>query len=220
MAIRSCTSMRQRLMDYWLSLRLSDKPLPGQHLLQSGCSETSQSDAPLMSDALATYLQLKGVDKDKTYIRGAQRNVKYVIDCLGDRPIDHYLSSDAAMLRDKLLDKGLAVASIKRNFSTIRSIVNLIITEQGLDCRNAFARTYMPEERRDGRLPIPIECIRIIQNDCEAMNDDLRWIVALLSDTGMRLGETVGSAKSDIVIHPEIPHVQLTPHPWRRLKQR
>ena len=122
------------------------------------------------------------------------------------------------MLRDKLLDKGLAVASIKRNFSTIRSIINLIITEQGLDCRNAFARTYMPEERRDGRLPIPIECIRAIQNDCEAMNDDFRWIVALLSDTGMRLGEAVGLAKSDIVIHSAIPHINLTPHPWRRLK--
>ena len=141
MAIRSCTSMLQRLMDYWLSLRLSDKPLSGQHLLQSGCSETSQSDAPLMSDALATYLQLKGVDEDKTYIRGAQRNVKYGIDCLGDSPIDHYLSSNAAMRRDKLLHKGLAVASIKRNFSTIRSIINFIIAEQGLDCRNVFART-------------------------------------------------------------------------------
>ena len=121
-------------------------------------------------------------------------------------------------LPDKLLDKGLAVVSIKRNFSTIRSIINLIITEKGLDCRNAFARTYMPQEKRDGRLPIPIECIRTIQNECEAMNDDLRWIVALLSDTGMRLGEAVGLAKSDVVIHSEIPHINLTPHPWRRLK--
>ncbi len=210
--------MLQKLEDYWLSLRLSDKPLPRQHLLQSGYSETSQSDAPLLSEALATYLQLKGVDIDKTFIRGAKRNVKYVINCLGDRPIDHYLSSDAAIPRDKLLDKGLAVASIKRNFSTIRSIINLSITEQGLDCRNAFARTYMPQEKRDGRLPIPIECIRTIQKECEAMNDDLRGIVALLSDTGMRLGEAVGLAKSDIVIHSEIPHINLTPHPWRRLK--
>ena len=75
-AIKSCTSMLQRLEDYWLSLRLLDKPLPGQHLLQSGYLETSQSGSPLMSEALATYLQLKGFDKDKTFIRGAKRNVK------------------------------------------------------------------------------------------------------------------------------------------------
>ena len=171
-----------------------------------------------MSEALATYLQLKGFDKDKTFIRGAKRNVKYVIDCLGDRPIDHYLSADAAMLPDKLLDKGLAVASIKRNFSTIWSIINLIITEKGLDCRNAFTRTYMPEERRDRRLPIPLECIRIIQNDCEAMNHDLCWIVALLTDMGIRFWEAVGLAKSGIVIHSEIPCINFTLHPWRRLK--
>ncbi len=120
------------------------------------------------------------------------------------------------MLRDKLLDTGLAVASIKRNFSTISSIINLIITEKGLDCRNAFARTYMPAERRDGRLPIPIKCIRTIQNHCETINDDLRLIVVLLRDTSMRLGEAVGLAKSDIVIHSEIPLIHLAPHPWRR----
>ena len=76
----------------------------------------------------------------------------------------------------------------------------------------------MPGERREGRLPIPIDCIRIIQNDCETINDDLRWIVALLSDTGMRSREAVGLAKSNIIIHSEIPHINLTPHPWRRLK--
>ena len=43
-------------------------------------------------------------------------------------------------------------------------------------------------------------------------------VVALLSDTGMRLGEAVGLTKSDIVIHAEIPLINLTPHPWRRLK--
>ena len=206
-AIRSCTSMLQRLEDYWLSLRLSEKPLPGQQLLQSGYSETSQSDAPLMSEALATYLQLKGVDKDKTFIRGAKRNVKYVIDCLGDRPIDHYLSSDAAMLRDKLLDKGLAVASIKRNFSTIRSIINLTISEQGLDCGNAFARTFMSEQDRQRRLPIPIDCIRAIQSDCRHMDDDMRW-----------LGEAVGLSVDNIRLDDETPHINITPHPWRRLK--
>ena len=53
---------------------------------------------------------------------------------------------------------------------------------------------------------------------CKEYNDDLRWLVALLSDTGMRLGEGVGLLKSDINIDCEIPHINLVPHPWRRLK--
>ena len=50
------------------------------------------------------------------------------------------------------------------------------------------------------------------------MDDDLRWLIALLSDTGMRLGEAVGLLKSDIVLDTKPPHLNLIPHPWRRLK--
>ena len=96
-------------------------------------------------EARDAYIKLKGVGKDKTFICGASRNVDAVIKHLGDRPIDSYSSSDAAALRDVMLDRGLSIASVKRNFSTIRSIINLIISEQGLDCRNAFTTTLSPK---------------------------------------------------------------------------
>ena len=55
---------------------------------------------------------------------------------------------------------------------------------------------------------------------CREYNDDLRWLIALLSDTGMRLGEAVGLLKSDINLDLDIPHINLVPHLWRRLKTR
>ena len=219
-AMRSCQSLLQRLEDYWMSLRLSAMPLPGQHLIQDRPRDYHGSDSPLLSEALAKYLLLKGYGKDMTFVRGANRNIRYLIDHLGDRPIDAYTSADAASLRDSLIDGGLSVSSVKRNFSTIRSIINLTITEQGLDCINAFSRTYMPDEEKQRRLPIPMECIRIIQSDCIDADDDMRWIVAMLSDTGMRLGEVVGLAKSDIIINGDMPYINLRPHAWRRLKTR
>ena len=217
-AMRSCKSILQRLEDYWMSLRLSAMPLPGQHLIQDRPRDYYGSDTPLLSEALAKYLMLKGEGKDKTFVRGANRNIQYVTDQLGDRPIDAYTSADAAALRDKLIENGLSVSSVKRNFSTIRSIINLTITEQGLDCINAFARTYMPDDDRQRRLPIPVDCIKSIQVDCHHMDDDMRWLVALLSDTGMRLGEAVGLSVEDVHLNDEIPYVDITPHPWRRLK--
>ena len=217
-AMRSCQSLLQRLEDYWMSLRLSAMPLPGQHLIQDRPRDYHGSDSPSLSKALAKYLLLKGVGKDKTFVRGANRNIQYVTEHLGDRPIDTYTSADAASLRDKLMDNGLSVSSVKRNFSTIRSIINLTITEQGLDCINAFARTYMPDEEKQKRLPIPLECIQSIQSDCLDADDDMRWLVALLSDSGMRLGEAVGLVKSDIILDGDIPHVNISPHVWRRLK--
>jgi integrase len=136
----------------------------------------------------AAYLWIKGVKKDKTFKRGAERNIQSAIDVLGDRPLDEYSSSDAAMYRDYLLKKGLNTASVRRNFSTIRSIINLTIQEHGLDCRNAFSKVYLPElDDVKQRRPIPIENIRQIQKDCVSYDD-------------------------------EVPHIDLKPHPWRRLK--
>ena len=76
------------------------------------------------------YIKLKGVGKDKTLIRGTSRNINVFIKHLGDRPIDSYSLSDAAALRDVMLDRGLYIESVQRNFSTIRSIINLIISER------------------------------------------------------------------------------------------
>jgi len=39
-----------------------------------------------------------------------------------------------------------------------------------------------------------------------------------LSDTGMRLSETLGLLVEDIKVDTAIPHIVLTPHPWRQLK--
>ena len=42
------------------------------------------------------------------------------------------------------------------------------------------------------RKPIPIENIKEIQQECMSIDDEARWLVALISDTGMRLSEAAG----------------------------
>jgi len=218
-AIRASKSLYQRLDDYWTSIRLTKMDIPAQHMLVSKPPVNSNSNAPLLSEALSTYLKLKGDGKDKTFIRGANRNIKYVIELLGDLPIDDYNSKDASKFRDWLIDRGLLISSVKRVFSSIRSIINLSISEEGINCINAFSKTYMPDkENADIRKPIPTKDIKHIQSLCIKNDDDLRWLIALLSDSGMRLGEGVGLLKSDINLDCEIPHINLVPHPWRRLK--
>jgi integrase len=50
------------------------------------------------------------------------------------------------------------------------------------------------------------------------LDDDIRWLVALISDTGMRLSEAVGLRQHDLQLDHEVPHVALVPHATRRLK--
>ncbi|MDA9023354.1 tyrosine-type recombinase/integrase [Alphaproteobacteria bacterium] len=220
-AIRAARSIAQRLEDYWLSLRLANIDVPALHLLRDRPLKVSQSSCMTLSEALELYLRLKGVNKGKVFRRGAERNIQSVVDVLSDRALDEYSSSDAAAYRDYLLKRGLTTNSVKRNFATIRSVINLAIQEHGLECRNAFSKVYLPDlDDAKKRKPIPIENIKEIQQECMSIDDEARWLVALISDTGMRLSEAAGLHIDDIKLDCEIPHIDLKPHAWRGLKTR
>ena len=173
-AMRASKSLTQKLEDYWTSLRITKFEVPVQHLLSKDKSVVTSSEAPKLSEALSLYLKLKGIGKDKTFVRGANRNIRYVIEFLGDYPIDAFDSKDASAFRDHLISKGLVIASVKRVFSSIRSIINLAIQEEGITCSNAFSKIYMPESLdSEKRQPIPKSAINLIQNKCREKDDEL-----------------------------------------------
>ncbi len=121
----------QRLDERWLPVRLDAMGL-GNALVDV----VRQQTAPLRSEAVAHYLQLKGIGKAKTFHQAA--------------------------------------------------------------LRNAFAAIYMPEAESKKRVSIPVETIRQIQQSCVEHDDDMRWLIALISDTGMRLAEAAGLHVDDI----------------------
>ena len=67
-------------------------------------------------------------------------------------------------------------------------------------------------------MSIPVDTIREIQQSCYAIDDDMRWLVALISDTGMRLAEASGLHMDDLHLDDAVPYVEIRPHPWRSLK--
>ena len=90
--------------------------LPAEHLILKNIDIGTNSNAPKLSEALETYLRLNSEGRDQVFVRGATRNIKKVIKYLGDKPIHTDSSSEAAIVRDKELRRGIAVASIKKNF--------------------------------------------------------------------------------------------------------
>jgi hypothetical protein len=203
----------QRLDERWLPMRLDAMGL-GNVLVD----DVRQQIAPLLSEAFAQYLQLKGMGKAKAFYQTASRNVSVVIDQIGDRPLCDYSTVDAGKVRDALIDRGLSVLSVRRIFATVKAVINLAIAERGLDIRNAFAAIYMPEAESKKRVSIPVDTIRKIQQSCMEHDDDLRWLIALISDTGMRLAEATGLHVDDIKLDEDIPYVDIKPQPWRSLK--
>ena len=130
-----------------------------------------------------------------------------------------YSRADALKYRDYLIAKGMAGSRVSRVISLIRAVMNFAISEYALELKNPFVGMY--HDRLTGvskRLSIRIEDIRKVQQQCLSLDDDLRWLVALVSDTGMRLAEVAGLLKSDIILDADIPLIRLQPHSWRKLK--
>ncbi|MDA0802011.1 MAG: tyrosine-type recombinase/integrase [Proteobacteria bacterium] len=216
-AVRASKSINQRLEDYWLGLRLQNMDIPAIQVVKS--SDTNVNDTLRLSEACELYLRLKGVGKDKVFTRTANRNTQYVTKLLGDRPISSYSSNEAAQFRDWCIGQGMGIKTVKRVFASVRAIINLAISEEGFDCSNAFAKTYFPDDdNAQSRQPISAEDLKKVQSLCKEIDDEMRWLIALISDTGMRLGEAAGLLKEDIKLDEPIPYIDLKSHPWRSLK--
>jgi integrase len=215
-ALRMTKSVLQRLEDYWLGIRLQKMDIPAINLVKP--NQNVDDSSPNINDALDLYLRLKGIDKGKTFIRTANRNVEYIIKVLGNKSIKLYTSIDASKFRDWLMEQGMSNSTVKRVFSSVKAIINLTINEYGLDITNPFSRVYLPSIDGEIRESVALEDIKFIQSVSKKEDDELRWLLLLLSDSGMRLSEALGLSKDDINLNNPISYIRLIPHPWRRLK--
>jgi len=207
-----------KLDDYWLGLRLKRLDIPAAHLLVVDPS-TKLSSLPTIEEALETYFAVIGQGRQKLFFTTAQRYITYLVECLGNKPIDNYTSKDATVLREWLIEKGLSNSSLQRVFSGIKAVINFVTLEQALECQNAFAKVYLPSntDAKKRHAVTPANMTKI-NKECIALDDDIRWLVAIIFDTGMRLSEAAGLMLSDLHLDEEIPYIHLIPHPHRRLK--
>jgi integrase len=190
--------------------------LPVASVAHTICVEAS---SPVLTKAADQYLKLKGNNRPKTFATSVHRVVAKMVEVAGNKPIGDYVRSDVNRLRDVLISEGKAGSTVVRMLGTLKAIVSFICSEHGLEMNSAFSRTYV-----DGtigvkdRNPFDISILKGIQLKCRDVDDERRWLIALVSDTGMRLAEAVGLLRSDLQVRDGIPCVMIKPHPWRRLK--
>ena len=206
------------LKQYWARLRLNNDLVSGKFLIPN----TNKQKAILQiifSDAVKQYLEIKGKNRGVTFQKSVERTTKYVVASIGDKDLGSYTRTNANSFRDYLFKKGLKGSSVTRVITIVKAIFNFANSENGLNLKNHFSGLQYDRFARVGsREPIPIDDIRAIQKRCIEIDDDLRWLVALISDTGMRLAEATGLLVEDIRLDPEVPFVSVQSYPWRRLK--
>jgi len=192
-----------KLDRHWHILRISSDDLPGKHLL---------------NDAVQESAAVSSID-DHSFKAAVRRSCGYLIDCCGLKDLDDYVRSDATKFRDYLFAKGLNGASVARIFGTVRAVINLALSEFGLAIVNPFSNVYFDHSAGvKKRHPVKPEDIKKVQAECYRADDEKRWLIALIADTGMRLAEGAGLLRSDFIEQDGILCVNIRSHPWRSLK--
>ena len=219
-AQKSASALSDRLDRYFVSLRL--ERFHSQELgLKFDANMVTSFDEPevTITDALELYVRLKGAGRGKVFARTAERNIGYLIERIGETPLSDIKPTDAGKFRDHLIAKGLSSSSVKRVMTSVKAIYNLGAKELGVTNPNPFTGIFIPDNGTViERLPVPLDVIRTIQDECFMIDDDNRWLVAMIADTGMRLSEAVGLLVDDIKLDAKTPHIILQKHPWRPLK--
>ena len=223
-AVRQAQVLASELEDHWYILRRREIKHRLSRVFGDGSYNQGQTAGVTgvgqqLSAALEVYLSLKGAGRPKTFETGARRAVGYLLEVTDDKPIGAYVRADANAFREYLRGRGLSSESIGRNLTSIRAIVNFVSKEEGLQPPLAFSGVYLgePTRKTDRYVPTANE-LRLLQARCRSSDDELRWLLALISDTGLRLSEALGLSCGDVCLDTPHPYVVIEPKPWRRLK--
>ena len=180
----------------------------------------NEAASPLLSEALAVYLSQHPKGFDKRFAGNTRLAIEKVIETAGDLRLHEYTRRHANNIRDQMLANGLKTTSVRRRFDTISSVFKAAVDEHGLSLGNPFSGVRIAALGHDAekREEFTTDEIRALAVACRQHGDDRRCIIAMLIDTGARLGEIVGLRVSDVVVSHAIPHILIRPYAGRSLK--
>ena len=217
-ALKASQLLAAKLDEQWFRLRLINDPDPLISLRVAGAG-VGESSCMSLTEALEQYVDTKGGSRDTLFVRAASRNCSYLRQAVGEKNLDCYTTKDAVAFRDWLKSRNLSGASIHRIFGSIKAILNFSIHENGFQFANPFVGTYLPSSlSTKSRKTLNRNELKLLEQSCRALDDDMRWLFALIIDTGMRLSKAVGLEVSDLKLEDDFPHVDLKPNYLRRLK--
>nr|WP_221893401.1 DUF6538 domain-containing protein [Pusillimonas minor] len=175
---------------------------------------------PLLSDALELYLQVHPKRDDEKFVTYTQRAFSTLSSAIGDKAIDELSREDAHKYVAAQSKGGAKTSTIRRRLNVVRVVIETWFREKDINRKNPFAQVPIAAEGADAkkRETFTTEELQALITECREKDDDVRWLVAILADTGARLAEVAGLALDDIILDGDVPHIVIEPRPWRSIK--
>ena len=176
--------------------------------------------APTLSDALELHLSLHTKRDDAKFTTYQKMAFDTLLAIVGDKPVTGFTRDDARTYIEASLEAGSATGTVRRRLGAMRAVFTTWRLEKSPGMPNPFEKLSIANEGKDkkAREPFTLDELAKLHQECRSKNDDIRWLLALLIDTGARLAEVAGLALADIVLEAPVPHIRIQEHPWRTIK--
>lgn len=177
-------------------------------------------DKERLSDALKFYLETHHKGESESLQKASNVAMKGLIAAAGDKAIEDFSREDGRAYIKTELARGVSTGTVRRRLNSLVAILNHYFTEKEIDRKNPIAGLKIAGEGEDAeeREPFTSDELKSLQAKCKEADDDPRWLLAMLVDTGARLAEIGGLALDDIKLDDEVPHIVIENRPWRSLK--
>ncbi|MGC3025820.1 DUF6538 domain-containing protein [Burkholderia sp. DN3021] len=170
-----------------------------------------------LEDCRDQYVEARPHSKE-----AAELTYRYLLEYLkSDRDIRKVRRMDVNGFVKFLLAKDLSTTTVSRYLVPLKASFGRAIRENEMGIENVWAKVEIPDMGKDAedREVFTLSQFKALDKAIDKVPPDtLRSILLVLSETGARLAEVVGLAKSDVILTGPIPHIALKPHPWRTLK--
>ncbi len=197
--------------------------LPSEYLspVQQEALRMMQGQKPLslLSDALELYLEDHDNSDSAKFVAYTRARFDELAAFKGDIPLSTFTKDEAQAYVDSLLARGVKTTTVIRYVRTLSAILNHWKKHRESSYENPFPKVVIRRAGKDQkkRVPFSEQALKDLYAQCRTADDPLRWVSALMIDTGARLAEVVGLALTDIHLDDAVPHVVIQPHPWRPL---
>lgn len=154
------------------------------------------------------------------------RAIDNFIKVVGDKYFKDLSKSDTTTFRNwwikRVENEQMNPESANKEFVSLKGILDVVAEQENidLDVRALFRKTKLQTSFTQARLPFTNEQIQTIlrSEKLQNMNDEGKWFLFAISETGERSSEIVGLMPEDIVLNVPIPYISIKNREKRMLK--
>lgn len=177
-------------------------------------------DKHALSIVLKTFLAARRQHHGERYRGEVRRVFAEAIRYFGDSELLRLSSTSVASYIGHQMAMGHTPGNVRYKLNLLHAGTRRYLREKRLAYANPFAgiKIHAPHPPTTSWVPLAGSEITRLTALVMKHDDEIRWLLGMLIETGARVGEVAGLALGDIFLAHDTPYIQIVEHPWRRLK--